>query len=441
MKIIKKIIILIFVLAVLFIVLLHAYVNIKGKELVARKLADFFQREVSVGSVKAHLPLNVVVKNIDVKDLFKIEKAFAVGGALDIFRKDFTLYQLTLQRPSFYIIKLPPIAGIPVVSSEKPEQIVEMNVTNTSNSSTVENLSLLKDNQEIYQKQQKGNFAISSFKLRHFEIRDGNVKIIDKTVQGKEVQINLDRINVQVNGLEFPITRPGIVDFKLVGTIPWQNSIDQGRIDLSGWVNIFKKDIQAKLVIEGIDGVSLYPYYGGWIDLEKTRIQKAKLNFTSDIQGLDNDVTAQCSLKLTDIEFKPRSPEEQESRQEKIAQAVLGLLRSLNKEGIVLNFTKKTKFDSPDFGLWDIRSAFEDKLTSARKGASSSVLKVPAKVAQETVEGVSDLTRALVSGAVTIGQEIKKAVEGFIFKNEQKREEVKDTDVFSKIANKTKKAE
>lgn len=97
-------------LAVLFILILgtailHTFVNLKGKPIVINKLQDLFGREVKIGSLKAYLPFNVIIKNIEVKDLFKIDKVNVKSGAFDIFRKDFTFSELKFKGMAIAIEK------------------------------------------------------------------------------------------------------------------------------------------------------------------------------------------------------------------------------------------------------------------------------------------------------------------------------------------------
>ena len=66
--------------------------------------------------------------------------------------------------------------------------------------------------------------------------------------------------------------------------------------------------MQAALKIKDIDAIYLYPYYSMWVDLEKARIEKAKLNFSADINGLNNNVNVECHLELTDMVRKPLEP-------------------------------------------------------------------------------------------------------------------------------------
>jgi hypothetical protein len=67
----------IIVLAAIVISGMHIYINVNGKRLLANKLRDTFKREARVGYIKTSFPFNLIVKDIEVKDLFKVERTFS----------------------------------------------------------------------------------------------------------------------------------------------------------------------------------------------------------------------------------------------------------------------------------------------------------------------------------------------------------------------------
>ncbi len=176
--------------------------------------------------------------------------------------------------------------------------------------------------------------------------------------------------------------------------------------------------------VKDIDGIYLYPYYSRWVDLQASRIREAKLQFRSDITGLNNDVEAKCHLELTDIVFRSREEAEEEDRAYKIATAVLDILRALDQGKISLNFTIRTKMDNPQFGFDNIRMAFEDKLA---KGAQSDkvdpqdLMMLPANLLKGAIRGTTDITRTLIESTVEVGKTLKNAVID-PFKNNKKKE-------------------
>ena len=390
----KKILFIFVAVILLLFICLHVYVNIKGKYFLIKKLKETFNREVKVGSVTTSFPINIYVKEIEVSGLLKIDEVFAGGGVFDIFRQSFSLSLLKVIRPTVIveknIVKSTAEAFIPAAKEK----------TDTPN---LNPLSL-----------PQNKFLSPVFVLRRLIVKDGTFNFTDKSISDKGVTIKIKNMNIKVDNLNLSGKGSHITSFDLKGTMPWQEGQEEGKIEARGWIDLFKKDMQATLKIQDIDGISLYPYYSNWVDLEKARIEKAKLNFSSDIRGADNDITAQCHLELADIVRRPRAPEETETKAAKITDAVLDIFRALNQGKIVLDFTIKTKMDTPAFGFGDIRTAFEDKLTQRKKTNifdPQYVLSLPAKLLEGLVRGATDVSKAVVDGTFAVGDEIKKRAE------------------------------
>ena len=212
--------------------------------------------------------------------------------------------------------------------------------------------------------------------------------------------------------------------FNLKGNIPWSVGQEAGTIEADGWLNFSKRDMLANLKIHGIDGIYLYPYYSYWVDLEKARIDKATLNFDTNIQGIDNNVTAVCHLELVNIVRKPRSAAEPEQKAERITNAVLDIFKAMDQGKIVLNFKVETKMDKPQFSFGNIKMAFESKLSQGRGGIEAKdIVMLPGKLLEGAVKGGADMSRSVVDGIFAFGNAIKKAaIDAFINPPKVKKE-------------------
>ncbi|MFH1398248.1 MAG: DUF748 domain-containing protein [Candidatus Omnitrophota bacterium] len=446
MRLQVKLLLTILVILILGVTILHTFVNLKGKPIVINKLQDLFGREVKIGSLKAYLPFNVIINNIEVKDIFKIDKVNVKSGAFDIFRKDFTFSELRFKGMVIAIEKplkkksqvMPPLSIEPVITNQTitSKKTVVLNPVAAVNETINATLSVTLPYKDLNTSSsrnltplapvdKKRFVPISRFFVKRMTLEDGALQFSDKSIEGKEVNLLIDKLNITIENLEFPIRRSSVINFELKGEIPWKAEKGQGNINLDGWINIFKKDLQAVLKIEGLDGIVFYPYYSNWVDLEKARIEKAKLSFNSNIQSFNNDLIAQCQLALSDIVFKPRLAEEEELKAEKIAHAVLSIFKASNQGKVSINFTVKTKMDSPQFDFSNIRMAFEEKLTQARKGDSlqpQNIIMVPTQLLQGVFKGATDLTRAVINGTFGVGQELKQSVEGMFREDTSKIE-------------------
>ena len=396
----------------IILIFLHLFVNSAGKYILSDKLSSALKREVKIGSVKAGLLFGIIIKDIEVKDLLKIKQAYTASGALDMLRKKFILsnlelkdVQINIEKPLKLIAPPEALAVVAVLAGQAAAPAVpESNRLGFSGEEPL----------------------FSDFRLKRLKIYNATVNFIDKSIPEKEVIITAKDLDVTVENFNFANS---IAFFKLDGKIPWADGKEQGKIEVDGWFNPAQRDMQASVKVEGIDGVALYPYYAKWVDLEKARIEKAKLNFFSEINGLNNDLTALCRVELSDIVRRPRAVEEAQDKEkaERIADVVLDAFKTLDQGKIMLEFQVKTKMDKPEFGFSDIRNAFESKLNKARSSSGfkpEDIFMFPGKLIEGTVRSAAGISKAMIESTVAVGTELKKAVND-TFKKETKPQEKK----------------
>lgn len=383
----------------------YIFMVFKGKAIIISKLEGLTHKKVSIGSFTINPPFNLVIKDLNIEGLLKSESISVSPSILRLLLGNLAFNRVMIVKPELILERNIPVSpetaeGKTSVSAGQPEKV------NAPAEPAI-----------------KKEYRLRLV-FKRLNIKDGKVNFTDHSVGTEGIKINIKDINFNLsNFYTFPVSV--ITNFKLEGRIPWQQGQEEGKISAAGWMNLFKKDLKADLEISDIDGIYLYPYYSNWVDLEKARIEKAKLNFTSKITGLDNNLTAECHLELVDIVRKPRSPEEQQEKAEKIADAVLDMFKALNQGKIVLDFTIRTKMDRPEFSFGDIKMAFEDKLARARNGNGlkpEDILRLPVKVIKGVVTTARDLSKAMIDGTFAVGNEIKKTIEDS-FKKEKKEAE------------------
>ncbi|KPK96615.1 MAG: hypothetical protein AMJ95_13205 [Omnitrophica WOR_2 bacterium SM23_72] len=407
-KIIGKILLAVFLFLIIILCGLHIFINLAGKPLVVKKLSDAFGQEVKVGIVNTSFPASIHIKDIEAKGV-QISELIAGSGVFDLFRKRFRLSFVKVIQPEITTerISYTPKVALPEPPSEGLEQATEPQAVSEPKPEEAVT--------ELAAELVREPILVPRFLIRRVVISDGTINFTDRIAEDQSIKIKANKINLTADNLNFSGSGNQVTYFKLTGSLPWCDSEEEaGKIEADGWVNLFKKDIQANVSIHDIDGIYLYPYYAKWVDLEKARIAKAKLNLTSKVQGMNNDLTAVCRLELTDIERKPRPPEESAEKAEKIADVVLDMFKALNEGKIVLDFTIKTKMDSPEFGIMDIKTAVEDKLVKSREPGFSpvNIFFLPVKIVEGSVKATTEITKAMIDGSFAVGNEFKNAVKG-----------------------------
>jgi uncharacterized protein involved in outer membrane biogenesis len=345
--------------------------------------------------------LKLAIKDLEIHGLAKLQSVSISPSITGLLRGKLILNQLTLFHPEFFLSKV-------------PSEITDTTVSTAVIVPPVAKISEAK----------KGISA--PFGIKRLNIKNGELTFIDQTVNSGSIKIIVKDINSTVKNLYF-YPNPAIVDFKFKALIPWKDKEDQGKIELAGWLSILKKDIRANLKINDIDAVYLYPYYSYWVDLDKARIEKAKLNFSSEIHGLNNNITLDCHLELTDMVRKPLEIGEAEKKASRVTNVVLDRLKSIDNGKVELNFAIKTKMDSLQFGFDNFKMAFEDKVMRNR-GATGfklqDTLRLPVKMIEGGAKSFMDLSHAMIDGILAIGDELKGST-GEIFKPEEGQKEDK----------------
>ncbi|MFA4992733.1 MAG: DUF748 domain-containing protein [Candidatus Omnitrophota bacterium] len=377
---------------------IYAFLTVKAKFMLADKLESAFGQKVTIGQLRLKPPLNLELVDLEVGDLVKIGYIYISPSIPKLLTGKLALNKVRIVRPRISCERrLPspaPAATDSVVTPSNPETDKPKEVV-PAPAAVNDSLKLV---------------------IKSLKVRNGEIYFIDQIADSRNVTVMIKNIDINLRDLHtYPVDV--MASFDLSGRLPWQSGEPDGKIYLDGWMNPYKKNISANLRIEDIDAIAFYPYYSTWVDLEKARIDKAKLNFSSKIKGENNDISAQCHLELADIVRKARGPEEPQQKAERLTDAVLDMFKSMNQGKVVLDFTLHTKMDHPQFGFENIKSAFEGKLMEARTSSGlrpQDMLLWPGKMLQSGIKGGSDLTKAAVDGVFAIGNGLKKFFEDAI---------------------------
>lgn len=415
MKTFKKILVTGLVIFALVFVVAYIVIVFQGKAIVTGQLETLLRRKVSINYAGLILPLDLEIKNLDIPGFAKVGRILISPSIPGLLSGKIVLNNLKLINPQLAYEKTQDKGN----NRNRAEGVsADVNTMSVASNPQLKS-NLIKSNLQPKSDSKKNQYL--RLIIKRLNIKDGRIDFIDHTLPGEGIKITLKDINFNLTNL-YIYPRSAITHFELTGRIPWLQGQEEGKIEAKGWVNLFKKDMQATVKITDIDGVYLYPYYSTWVDLEKTRIESAKLNLTSNIKSVDNNLAAECHLELTDILFKQRQEEEGIGNAEKIAEAVLGIFKALNQGTVIVNFTIKTKMTSPEFNFGYIKTAFEERLREGMKYSrmrNGDIIKFPVKVAGGTVKGATDLSRAFIDGTFSIAKGLKEALQ-YAFKKENR---------------------
>jgi len=385
------------ILALLFVSVTYLFIYTDGKNIFTKHLEAMTKRKVSVGSFKVIPPLRVEIRDLDIEGMFKAEFISVIPSTMAFLNGNIGFNDITILKPELIYEKLLPKSAI------------------NADQAPVSPVAAEKINNAAKEDSQQNKVKLR-FIFKRVTIKDGKIDFFDQTVGPEGIKLLAKKVYIKLSDF-FLMPRKAVANFDINGVIPWKLGQDEetGTFSLEGWIDLYKKDMRAKLDIRGIDGLYLYPYYSQWVDLRGSGIEDAKLNFTSNINGLNNEISADCHLELTDIKFKPSVEGQETESGQKYAKAVLNFFKAGNEGKIVLDFKAPTKMDNPKFGLWMVRDAIEDKFVASRKSATplvGNVFLFPIKLLEGAVRATTDLSKATIDGTFAIGKEIKDGFRG-----------------------------
>jgi len=391
----------------------HLFLVFQGRNFIIGKLQQATGKKTTIAEFSVSAPMNIHISGLNIDGLAEIDSVHIAPSMRALLFGKIALNRIIINKPKFTFQRFAPEA-LPIVeaqsskaASAEPKQgepVTQAEAEQMLNKPPAIPLRLI---------------------IKEFIVRDGALNFIDRTVGPQALVISARDIQFKLTNL-YMVPRSAITSFELKGNIPWKEGQEQGKIEAEGWFNFHKRSMLASLKIKDIDGVYLYPYYSTWVDLDKARIESAKLNFTSEIHGANNNVTADCHLELTDIVRTPRPEDQPQEKAEKITDVVLDIFRALDQGKITLDFTIRTKMDRPEFGFGNIKMAFEDKLAKSRKPSffkPDEIFGFPAMLVQGTFKGLTDLTAAVIGGTINAGKQIGKTVEDAVKSKEEPEKE------------------
>ena len=202
MKLWKKILLIAVIILVLSYIAAYLIFVFKGRAIIISQLEDLTQKKVNIGYFGLTPPLNLEIKNLEIKDLAKINSLSFSPSILGLLTGKLALNYVTIIKPEFTYEIVAPLsataATTPIVSA--PAAAVKA--------------------------QEKRALRLA---VKRIKIKDGRLDLIDRTVGQDGIQIIVKDINFSLTNL-YTVPRSVITDFELKGTIPWQEGQEEGKI-------------------------------------------------------------------------------------------------------------------------------------------------------------------------------------------------------------------
>ncbi|MCM8786677.1 MAG: DUF748 domain-containing protein [Candidatus Omnitrophica bacterium] len=400
MRIFKKIIFTLIILSIFFIITgviaIHILIKAKGKVLLTEKLTQILGRQVTIEKVQPFFPLNFYVKNIEAKDLFKIEEIYIKCKIFDILRNRLSLVKIV--KPTVTIDKDFFISTLPKFKSLKERKNIEEEKI-SSKTNSFEKLY----NNFLFNKI-KNKFLFTYFCINKFFIKEGTLCFIDNTL-AQPFTIKFENVNANIDNLNFPYMALGKIDFQVGGEIFWKDK-KRGDLRLEGRVNYLKKNMDARIFFENIDYSIFDPYYPPFWKSENLGVKEAYISLSSYLNSKNNNLIIDNVLALEKIVFvdNPQDPSKV-----KYLQTILALIQG-EREKPIVHFRLQTKMDDPKFDFSGFQYNFKGMIKFKPSFMAEKIFDTGKK---KVFEGTSQLKEFTLDNAIKFITELLNKIKKF----------------------------
>jgi len=388
----KKILITLVSIAVI-IVLLHlilfVFINLKGRDIIVAKFQEKFGQEVELDSLTLSFPFAIEITNFKSGDI-SVRRARASLGLSNPFR-NLVISNLSLEDLALNItmdrkgIRSQPVFSKPwrrrrQVKPEQPDQGFSL----PGQSSEFQP-------RETESKKIEGEGPLAKkfpLAIKNIYITGGKIQFKDE-LRKQPIVITIININAHLKNFSYPKLKKFYLDIN--GSLKTEEAVSKKNIDLKGWLDYSKKDMDVTLALAEIKYRAFADYYPPNWKPDKLGIKEALLSLDSSLISENNELAINNVLALDSIEYLELKEGEEESSRRKTLKTILALLKG-NNDKPSFNFIIKTKMDSPRIDSASIKKSFKETLPFAPAMILQSVVGEFKEGVEEKLKDTKELT-------------------------------------------------
>ncbi|MCF7887209.1 MAG: DUF748 domain-containing protein [Candidatus Omnitrophica bacterium] len=384
-KIFIGILIFLVVVAILHISL-FAFINIKGKDIAANKIEDYFGLKPKIGSLSLDFPFILEVIDFSLGDL-SFAKATISLGSFNPFKPSLRLNRVYFDKLSFKLVKekknilIEPV--YPVVATSQPKV--------SRQESSKKSLPEKKLSKGV---RKKNEF---SFKVKEFCLKDSRVKYIDKS-RKPNIDLTLASLNLTVNNFSYP----EFSKFKINFTSSVE-TIDETLEDLimaCGWIDYANKNMDLDLEVDSFQYAAFSDYFPSIWQPENLGLDTAILSLNSQFTAEENNLVIDNLLSLEKVNFTELGEDnKKELSRQRLIKTVIGLLKKDNGKSQI-RLKLKTKMDAPEINLSLLGKGLQESVPLGPKFITEQIIYKAGDIAKEGIDKVKDMPKDTIEATV-----------------------------------------
>jgi len=374
-----------------------AFISFKGKDIVVKYSGQYLGATPSIESVAFKLPFSVEIKKFNCPGL-SFCSAIVVAEPFGLLSGKISLVSAVVDG-------------------------LNVKITITKNKLLVgEGLKL---EFPLPQEKESAGFFLPGFIPSAYAAGDNAVAVSlgDFTLRNAVIEVNdarpkeaahffLKDVDLRLKGFSFPaLTR---FDLDLTASLESRGVRMKDVVKANGWIDFAGKNMDVKVKVSGLDGLTLREYYQDKFDPQIWSLTSAIFSLDASLQSVRNELVLDAQIIADQFDF---SPDGETSSRGRMLRTILAQLKG-DKDKPTINVVNRNKMDPFDQEL--LKQSFgEAAKQKARDSFGNLVNLFLGETVKKGSEGVSDAVKGVKSMTVDTAVETFKGVADK-FKNEFK---------------------
>jgi uncharacterized protein involved in outer membrane biogenesis len=226
------------ILTIMLVVLLtgsYFYLRTNGKNLIIANIHKYLDREVDFKEFHVSYPLTVHIKDFNIKDLGGVKKLSMSLSLLGLLSRQVRISHLIIEQAHWRIV-------------QDKGKTFQWDHNNREPAISSENK---KD------KSQKISWMPLGLFIAKTNVSASRIIFYERSLEskGEELLLELKNIDLSLTPIVFPFDRPLKTKFECIASISgYQEKFNQDPMKALGWFDLFSKDMQVDIAIEGMQG-------------------------------------------------------------------------------------------------------------------------------------------------------------------------------------------
>lgn len=261
----------------------------KSKGLIVQYLEDYFGRQTIISSINIIPPFRLEIDDLRVGDLFSARRVIISPSLVGMLLGRVAFNDIVLIEPQV-VLKRTKEGKFDLGLTDAPGE--ETDAAKPQFKAKTQNKTANSD--KIKERVKKRLIIIGDL-----YVKDGKLSFTDSKVSKKGFSITISDIDIIASKLSLSVL-PTPINFTVKAKI-FTSEENKASIDFSGWVNLFKRNMEAKFNLTNFDLTFLAPYYSA---VTNSQVKSGFLSAEADVNSKNNNLNVKCRLSVKDFLFK-----------------------------------------------------------------------------------------------------------------------------------------